>query len=39
MQKTNCGFEVVLEAYGGWEYAGTIGNGDSFAHAKHGANP
>ena len=24
---------------GAWEYAGTMGNGYSFAHAKYGANP
>ena len=24
---------------GAWEYAGNIGNGHSFAHAKYGGNP
>jgi hypothetical protein len=29
----------VLKGLGAWEYAGIIGNGYSFAHAKYGANP
>ena len=37
--KANLSFEGVLRASGAWEYAGTIGSGYSFAHAKYGANP
>jgi hypothetical protein len=37
--KTNLSFEGVLKGLGAWEYAGIIGNGYSFAHAKYGANP
>ena len=39
-------FKVVLEAWGAWEYAGTIGvtygkpaGFAGFAHAKYGVNP
>ena len=32
-------FLVILKAQGAWEYAGTVGNDHSFAHAKHGGTP
>ena len=32
-------FFVVIGPGGAWEYAGTIGNGYSFAHPKYVANP
>ena len=35
----NLSLEGVLRAYEAWKYAGTIGNGYSFAHIKDGANP
>ena len=37
--KANLSFEGVLTPWGLWEYAGTIGNGYSFAYAKYCANP
>ena len=37
--KANLSFEGVLRALVAYEYAGIIGNGYSFAHAKYGANP
>ena len=37
--KANLSFECVLKVLAGMEYAGSIGNGYSFAYAKYGANP
>ena len=39
MQKGRLSFWGVLEAEGAWEYAGAIGNCNSFAHATYGVNP
>jgi hypothetical protein len=37
--KVNLSCLVILKAQWAWEYAGTIGNDYSFAHAKYGGNP
>ena len=39
MSKSKSLFLGRFKGLGAWEYAGTIGNGHSFAHAKYGGNP
>ena len=39
MQKNKFKFLARFRGQGAWKYAGTIGNGYSFAHPKYGANP